>query len=428
MKLLSQRIIEALKWSALAEMAVKLATPVATMILARILTPDAFGLAAVATAIVSLAEIISDSGFQKFIIRHSFPSVTSLYSHLKCALGANLLLAFALTLILCIFSRQLAAVCGLDGHAEAIWLAALSLPATAASGVHASFLKRRLLFNRLFKARALSASVPILITIPLALILRSHIAIIGGLVASSLLNAIVLASLTPFRIKPSLDLSTLRSMAGFSLWSTFEAVLIWLTLYIDLFIVGNMLDTTQLGIYRTAIVTTGQILGLITASLLPVLYSSLSEKARDNNPTALPSHFFSMQRMAAVAVVPAGCFIFLFSDQITLLLLGSQWTEASYFISLWGLTSIPVILVSHFSSEAFRAVGNPRLSVISQGFQIISVLVALGLSCGSDFDTLCLVRSLARLPGVGLNIFLLHYFCGIKTSGMFSGIPKPSVR
>ena len=71
---LGKRVVSAAKWSVAAQVIAKLVSPVTTMVLARLLTPSAFGIVATATMVTSLAEMISDAGFQKYLIQHKFDS------------------------------------------------------------------------------------------------------------------------------------------------------------------------------------------------------------------------------------------------------------------------------------------------------------------------------------------------------------------
>lgn len=50
---LNNQVVNATKWSSLTELAAKLVGPISTMVLARLLTPDAFGVLVTATMIIS---------------------------------------------------------------------------------------------------------------------------------------------------------------------------------------------------------------------------------------------------------------------------------------------------------------------------------------------------------------------------------------
>ena len=68
----SKKIINATKWSTISEILAKLIAPLTNMLLARLLSPEAFGVVASITMVVNFADLLSDSGFQKYLIQHEF--------------------------------------------------------------------------------------------------------------------------------------------------------------------------------------------------------------------------------------------------------------------------------------------------------------------------------------------------------------------
>jgi hypothetical protein len=66
-ELKSNKVGSALKWSTITEIASKLISPITNMVLARLLAPEAFGLVATVTMVVTFAEVFTDAGFQKYI-------------------------------------------------------------------------------------------------------------------------------------------------------------------------------------------------------------------------------------------------------------------------------------------------------------------------------------------------------------------------
>ena len=67
---LNSKVVSATKWSGITEIIAKLVAPITTMVLARLLTPDAFGVLVTAQMVISFAEIFTDAGFQKYIVQH----------------------------------------------------------------------------------------------------------------------------------------------------------------------------------------------------------------------------------------------------------------------------------------------------------------------------------------------------------------------
>lgn len=421
---LNNQVIKATKWSSVTEIAAKLVAPISTVFLARLLTPDAFGVLVTAIMVISFAEIFTDAGFQKYLIQHKFDSEVSLYRSTTVAFWSNLFLSLLIWIGIICFAEDIAILVGNPGRGDVIAVSCFCIPLAAFSSIQMALYKRNLDFKTLFWVRIVGVLIPLVVTIPLAYFTRSYWALIIGMITLNLSNAIILTVKSKW--KPSLfySFSLLKEMFSFTVWSMVEAVSIWMTGYVDIFIVGTMLNQHYLGIYRTSMSTVGQIMGLITAATTPVLFSSLSKLQDDD--VQLKQMFFSFQKLIGLLVIPLGVGIYLFRDIITGILLGSQWGEAAHFIGLWGLTSSITIVLAHYCSEVFRAKGKPKLSVLAQVLHMFFLIPVVLWTVNKGFDVLCDSRALVRLTLVLINIILLYKVIGITLMQMLKNI-IPSV-
>jgi len=101
--------------------------------------------------------------------------------------------------------------------------------------------------------------------------------------------------------------------------------------------------------------------------------------------------------------------VFCYSDLVVYFLLGGQWTEASDFIGLWGLTSCLMIVLAHYCSEVYRSKGKPKLSVLAQWLHMIVLIPVVYWSLQFGYETLYISRSLVRLEGILVNLGLMFY-------------------
>ena len=405
---LNNKVLNATKWSGITEIAAKLVSPITTMVLARLLAPDAFGVLVTAQMVISFAEIFTDAGFQKYLIQHEFADEDDRSKSTAVAFWSNLTLSLLLWLIICIFANPIARLVGCEGNGIVIAVSCICIPLAAFSSIQMALFKRDLDFKTLFWVRIVGILIPLVVTIPLAFLTRSYWALIIGMIARESCNAIILTLKSKWKPYFYYSIARFKEMFSFTMWSMFEAVSIWMTSYFDIFIVGTMLNQHYLGLYRTSMNTVGQITSIITAATTPVLFSSLSRLQNDRE--GFNEMFFRFQKLVGILVIPIGMVIFLFSDLITKILLGEQWMEASHFIGLWGLTSAITIVLSHYSSEVYRSIGKPKLSVLSQWLHIAVLWPVVLFFVNKGYETLCLARALVRLEGILVNLALL-YFC-----------------
>lgn len=417
---MNTHILKATKWSSITEIVAKLVTPITSIVLARLLTPEAFGVVATLTMVITFAEIFTDAGFQKYLIQHEFDDDIDKDQSTNVAFWSNLIMSLFIWLVIGVFADPLAAMVGNPGLGHVLTIACVSIPLAAFSSIQMALYKRDLDFKTLFKVRIVGICIPLLVTIPLAFYLRSYWALVIGTIATNCANAVLLTVYSKWKPEFYYSFAKLKEMFSFSAWSVIEAVSIWLTGYVDVFIIGVYLNEYYLGLYKTSMTIVGQIMGLITAATTPILFSSLSRLQDDEN--AFQTLFFKFQKLVGLLVIPLGVGIYCYSDLVTKILLGDQWLEASSFIGLWGLTSAITIVLSHYSSEVYRAKGKPKLSVLSQLLHLIVLWPTVLVAVKYGFQPLYTARALVRFEGIVVNLIIMYYVVKISPRRMFQNI------
>lgn len=409
---IKQKIGQATKWSSISEIIAKLISPITNMILARLLAPEAFGLVATITMVISFAEIFTDAGFQKYIIQHEFPDDKDLDNSTNVAFWTNLGVSVLICTVIFLFRHQIANLVGNPSLGNSISLASILIIITAFSSIQTARYRRALDFKTLFYVRIITSMIPLAVTVPLAIVLRNYWALLIGTFVSQLCNAIVLTVRSKWKPKLYYNFALFKEMFAFTAWSLLESISIWLTSNIGVFIVGSYLSEYHLGIYKTSMATVNSYMGIITAALTPVLFSALSRYQNDEKN--FKKTYYQFQRLTAAFVIPMGVGIYLYRTLVTQIFLGSQWSEASDFIGLWGLTSAFTIVFSHFSSEVFRSKGNPKISLIMQLLHLAFLIPTLVLSVSSGFESLCVARSLVRIQIIVCALIIMHIMYGFK--------------
>lgn len=403
---LNGKIVTATKWSTITEVMAKLVAPISSMVLARLLTPEAFGVVATLTMVIAFAEIFTDAGFQRYLIQHEFKDEEDKDKSTNVAFWSNLTMSFVLWGVIAIFNAPLAELVGSPGLGHVLVVACVSIPIAAFSSIQMALFKRSLDFKTLFWRRLATVLVPLCVTIPLAFWLRSYWALVIGTIVTNLVNAILLTVKSNWRPRRYYSFARLKEMFSFCGWSIVDAVLVWTTAYIDIFFIGRALDTYYLGLYKTSIVTVGQFTSLITASVLPVVMPAIS-RLQDNIPE-MKNTLLKFQKYTAVLLLPLGVGIFLFQDLVTAIMLGNQWTEAAPFIGLWALMEVVTVIFARFCSNVFPAIGKPRISVIVQILHLVVLIPAVIISGQYGFRPLYITRSLVRLEGVLVNFIFIY--------------------
>lgn len=406
------KVVAAAKWSLITEVLAKLITPVTNIILAHILAPTAFGILATIMMVISFAEMLADAGFQKFLVQYEFESEDEKQKNVSVAFISNIVLAIVLWLVIIIWRDELAILVGNEGLGFPLAIMGAMLPLGAFSSIQMAMYRRSFNFKFLLSIRMITIITPLFISIPMALAGFDYWSLIAGLLAAHLFTAIALCVRQEKLISIYFSSTVFRKMFSFSAWSLAEAFSIWLTAWVDTFIISHFLDAYYLGLYKmpTAIVTT--IMAIATSSMAPVLFSALSR--HQHNQVEFEKTFLTFQRYMALFLVPLGVGMFVYQDFIVEILLGPQWKLAGIVLGSWALSSSLVTAISYLISEAFRAKGMPNVSFLAQIAHLFVLIPVIYVCVQYDFITFVYARSIVRVQMIAVLLYLLAIYVGMN--------------
>ena len=409
---LDQKVIGASKWSFLTEIASKLMPPIVNMVLARLLTPAAFGMVATVTMITSFAEIFADAGFQKYLVQNDFESKEELDRSTDVAFWTNLVISLIMWGGIVLVRDPLATTVGNPGLGSAIAISAAALPLISLSSIQMARYRREFDFRTLFFIRLVSIFIPIFITIPLAFLLRSFWALIIGTLVVQFSNAVLATVRSKWKPHFFYSIKKLKEMLSFSIWLLIERLLGWANLNVGIFLVGRYLSDYYLGVYKTSMAYVNQVIGIVISAFSPVLLSTLSRNKGDEEN--FKKTFYQFEHNISIIVLPLGFGIFAYRELFTNILLGKQWVEAINFIGFWALLRSLQIVFGMFSMEVFVAKGKPLFSVIEQVLTLIVLIPTLFITAKMGYEILYIARCLVVLWSIVEELILLKIGAGIS--------------
>lgn len=409
---LSDKAAGAAKWSSITQIAMKLIGPITTMVLARFLTPASFGIVASATMIVSLADLISDAGFQKYLVQHQFDCENEKDLCACVAFWTNLSISIATVTAVFIFRNQLAYFVGSEGYGSAFAVASLALPLTSLVSVQTALFQRVFDFKSLFGASIGYSITNLVAAVSLALLGFDYWAVILGTLFATAFRALWLTLKSSWRPMPRYSVTQLKYMLSYSIWVLAESAATWVNTWAGTFVIGNRMSQTNVGYYKTSTTMSASIIGIVTGAMMPVVFSTLS--SIQDSDRRFERVFLKMQSYLALCVIPIGAGCFVYRRTMTLLLLGGQWLGTSLFFGLWMLSSSIVIVFGYMCSEAYRARGMPKVCVIVQVAYLMPFLPALYISSGYGYETLSFVMPAIRLLLPCINLIAMKAFIGIS--------------
>jgi len=419
----NKKVENATKWSVVTEFSAKLIVPITNMVLARILAPDAFGIIASITMVVSFADMFASAGFRTYLVQHEYLSEDDLYKGASVVFWTNIVFSLVLWVLIFSFKDIIAIAIGNEGKGMALAITAFILPVTSFSSIQQALYQRSFNYKILFYNRLVASILAFVITIPLALLGYGYWSLIAGMVMGEIAKAVILTIKSNWKPNFYYDFSLLINMLSFSLWTLADTFTKWATTWIDILIIGNILGIYYTGLYKNSQSIVTGIIALITAAIMPVLFGALS-RTQDSDEE-FNKILFKFQKYVSIFTLPMGVGIFVFSDLITAILLGSQWSEASSFIGIWGLCTSLVATYGTFCRDVYWAKGKPRLSLIVQILHLVFVVPICYYGVLRGFNTLIYVRSLAFLQIIIVHFIFMKVFIKISPRKMVMSTIEP---
>lgn len=293
---------------------------VSTLILARLLAPESFGIVAMATSFIVLLELFGAFGFDMALIQRT----DARREHYDTAWTFSVLLGLAIGLALMALSVPIGTFYGRDD----LWPVLCALAAGSAvqgfSNVGTVAFRKELQFHKEFRFLLTKKIVTFPLTIGLAIVLRNHWALVAGMVAGRVTDVWLSYRLHPYR--PRFCLSGAADLLHFSRWLLFLNVLGFLRERSSDFVLGRSAGAGALGLfsvsYELANLPATEIVAPVNRAAYPV-YARLAQ-----DMTALRQQYLLVMGMIALLAIPAVAGTAATADLIVPLLLGPQWLEA----------------------------------------------------------------------------------------------------
>lgn len=398
---------KSLKWSFLGELFAKLAAPLSTMILARLLAPEIYGIATAVTIVVSFCETVAESGFAKFLIQASFKDKEEFDKHISVALIVSLLLSIIGVAVIFFARYPLSSIVGNSGYEMVLVVSAFQIPFAATNAIFAAILRRDFNFRFLFFVRIFSCLPPFLVSIPLALMHFGHWSLVIGSIAVIVIQTPILIFACRKHLKIYFSFAVLKRMFMFSFAMIIESIIIWFCAWSSTFLAANFFNSTAVGLIKVGNTTVNSIFNLFSIPFISVLFPTLS-RLKDNDKE-FEDAFHRIQSVATAIIVPLGIGGYFYSTAICSILLGPEWGEASNVIALLTVNIAIATSTSYFLSEVFRSKGHFVSSII---YQVIMLVLSIGLHLLMGRNSIDLFLTAGLLTTVimfVLAIFILKF-------------------
>ena len=395
---------------------------VVVLVLARLLTPEEFGIVAIAQTILSFAEVLQQMGLGSALIQTDKLSKRME----RTAVTAVLATSLAICAVVYIFVGDLARLFQTPELPAIMPVLLASFVLTALNGPSIMLLNREMRFRELAIAQLATYIVGYgAVAVGLALLDFSYWALIWATLVQTVLFFIAAHWLRP--VWPTLrpDGSDLKLLFNFGGGMMLAQILNKMARRGDNMIVAATMGSAALGYYSRAYSLMDMANQLFGTVLYKVLFPAFSERRRlgakseQRSDNFVVAHFF-----VAVLMVPGSALTAILAPEIVEFLLGPKWRAAAPVLTVLG-AAMYFRLAYKVSGAFVAAEGAVYRSAAVQG--IYAALVVAGGLIGSMYGligvavgiTVALMGQYLMLTGLAAKL------CEVSTLRMLSKLALP---
>jgi PST family polysaccharide transporter len=309
-------------WGVVAQVIQQVLSVVATMVLARLLTPADFGLVTASITVVGLVQLVLALGWGAAIVRR--PEVDDVY--LSSIFWVVTGMGTALAAVVAVGAPVLADLVGISGAAPYLMVLGLSCIPGAALVVPHSILQRRFQLRAIQVANIASLVVYVVVQVTLAALGAGAWAVVVGMVAQSFVQLAVMAVGARWVPRPVFRRGSISGDLGLAGGLLVNNGITYGVRNADYVVVGHVLGPATLGAYYVAYVLP-QILRLrATWAAGSVLFPFLARSQSD--PRRTQQVYDHTHLLLAWIGFPAMVGLAVLAEPVVQVFFGPQWGAA----------------------------------------------------------------------------------------------------
>ena len=369
-----------------------------TILLARLLSPDDFGLIAMVLIFSLVLQNFGTNGFTELIIQR--PDIS--HRQVSTLFWINVIVNFILSLLLFAASPLLAWFYREPRLIGIISVISTSILFSALSTPHLALLQRNMQFHKTAMNTILASLLSVGVAVLLALYGWGYWALAVRWVLLPLITTI--GAWLFCRWRPGLPAKEvgIKSMLKFSLSTYGNFVVDYFGRNIDHLLLGKYYGSRSLGFYDRAYQLSNMLPNQLVHPISNIAVATLSRVS--DHPEKFHRSYLEVVSLLAFVGMPVAAILTLVGGDLILFLLGSQWAAAGPLMAIFGV-SLGVKLIYFTHGWLHLSLGTPdrwlRWSLLSLTFTVVCFLV--GLPFGMVGLTVAYSISFYFLIGPGLS-------------------------
>lgn len=386
---------------------------IATIVIARLLTPEEIGVFTVGAAFVTLSQILRDSGVGSYLIQER--ELTR--ERLQAAMGIGLLSGLVLALLIFALAGPLADFYGHPGVRQVLQLLSVTFLLAPLNAIGLALLRRELSFGVSFFAETASNLVWAGVAVALAYQGASYLSMAWASLASTLAMCLLFLCVRPSLVLIRPSLGQWRRVFGFGSLVTLTNLVTQIGVLSPTFVLGRIGGFSDVAFFNRGNSLTRMFRDTIERGAYVVALPAFAADLR-KGAFRREGYLYATALMTGISW-PFYCLLGIMAFPIVRILFGDQWDAAVPVVQLLAIANIihgPKIL----APQVLIAVGAVRTALVKEVL-IQLFRLALVVAC-SFYGFVAVAASQIAYQFFALLVmqFLLRRFVGLGFSDLLA--------
>lgn len=402
------KVLSGLIWKFGERITAQIVTFVVSVVLARLLPTEAYGLITLVTIFITFANCIVTNGFGSSLIQKKDSDNLDFSSVLYFQLGASLILY----LILFVSSPLIASFFG-EGYellSPVLRVLGLRIPLTAINNVQQAFVSKKMIFKKFFFSTIIGTACSAVVGIYMAYKGYGVWALVGQYLTNTVMDTVILG--ITIHWKPELRFSWKRLGELFKYgWKILVAGLIG-EIYNELrsIVIGKLYTSNDLAFFDKGKQIPNLIVTNINTSISNVLFPAISNA--QNNPIDVKNITRRAIKTSAYIMCPMMFGLAVVAEPLITLLLTEKWLPCVPYLQIYCI-SFCFEPIQTANLQAIKAVGRSdillKLEIIKKGSSILILFAVMWHSVDAIAYSLLLTTLIASIANTAPNNKLISY-------------------
>lgn len=357
-------------WVGVSSLGVGMLSFARSVVLARLLTPEIFGVMVICLAVLRGVQIFTETGFAAALIqrRGGIDDAKDTAFTLMAFRGLILaILVAALAPTVADFYEQ----SSLSGLLKVI---SIALIFNGLCNINSIALQKELNFRPLFYIEQVKAVLDFVVSVGLAFWWRDVWALVVAQVIMALVGLILSYLLLPGHPRFRLNMPIAKELFRYGKFVSGLSILVFITTEIDNAVIGKVLGMELLGFYVVAY-TLANLPATHLAKVVSRITFPAYSKVQDDRPRLRAAYLKTAQLVAALAI-PAAVGLAVLAPEIIAVLYGEKWMMAATVVPVLSVFGV-VRALAALNGYAMNAIGRPDIPFYMNVAKLAVIAVAI---------------------------------------------------